>query len=392
VTHTQYSLDPWGDDAAVARGSRLLAGAVSFQNQAIYGWGTRNPNPAAGVYRWRTLDRRIALIRSMGATPVITLCCAPDWMTAGGSTTSNYPNEPPTRAHHADFAQLAGRVARRYPDVRHYLVWNEMKGFWDRSAGNWDYRAYTAMYNRVWRALKAVDPRIRVGGPYLVVEGTGSRSAGKDGYGVAEPVTERNWEVLRYWLRNKRGADFLAIDRKTISPSHDRNSYTRAEQLRLTPWFARVVRQLRRETRLPVWMAEDYFVAARDWRFQAVGLASMLLHETRSGVSVSLRWGPQGREGGPFGGNDQSLFSDTRVAGGGRPFPAHRVYRIFHRHFRRGTRLYRVTSSSPAVEALASARHVLLVNKRSRRTTVRVNGRTVRVGRYGVRLVRYADR
>jgi hypothetical protein len=387
VTHTQHSLDPWGDKAAIARGKRLLTAAVTYQNQAIYGWGARNPNPRPGVYDWRSLDRRVALIRSMGATPVITLCCAPDWMTRNGTNKSSYPNVPPTPAHYADFAALARRVARRYPDVKHYLVWNEMKGFWDHASNNWDYERYTQMYNRVWLALKSVNPAIRVGGPYMVIEGSGSRQMGKSGYATADPITERDWEVIHYWMRHKLGADFLAIDRKTVSSSHDRNHYTRAQQLRLTPWFGRVVRRLRRVTRLPVWFAEDYFLGARSWRFQAAGLASMLRHEARSGASVSLRWGPQGDRGDPFGGNDQALFSDTRRPGGGKPFPAYAAYKAMHDHFRPGTRLYRTRSSSSAVEVLASARRVLLINKSASGARVHLGRRTIALPAYAVRVV-----
>jgi hypothetical protein len=388
ATHTQHSLDRWGDPLAVLRGRRLLATAVRYQNQAIYGWGAGNPNPAPGVYDWHTLDRRMQLIRSTGGTPVITLCCAPDWMTALGTRSTEYPNLPPTAGHHRHFADLARRVARRYPDVKHYMVWNEMKGFWDRARNNWDFVSYTRMYNAVHEALKSVDPSIRVGGPYLVIEGTGSRSLGKTGYATAEPITDRDREVLEYWLEHKRGADFLAVDRKTISGSHDHNTYSAAEQMSLTRWFGVVTRKLRRMTKLPVWYAEDYFVGSDDWAFQAAGIASMLGHHVRSGASASFRWGPQGQDGGPFGGNKQSLVSDTRAAGGGRPYPAHAVYAAFRRHFRRGARLYPAVSTAPDVEALASARATLLINKRDARVRVAVGRRTVTLERYEVRLLR----
>ncbi len=388
VTHTQYSLDPWGDPAAVLRGGHLLSQAVRYQNQSLYGWGAVNPNPAPGVYDWHSLDRRMAMIRATGGEPVITLCCAPDWMTSLGAPSSEYPNEPPTRQHYDDFADLARRVARRYPDVRHYMVWNEMKGFWDRDANNWDYVAYTRMYNAVYDALKSVNPAIRVGGPYLVIEGTGSRSLGKTGYATADPITARDRAVLEYWLEHKHGAEFLAVDRKTVSGSHDHNAYTSAEQLSFTGWFGVVTRKLRRMTKLPVWYAEDYFVSTDDWSFQAAGLGSMLYNHAISGASVSLRWGPQGKADDLFGGNRQSLFSDTLAAGGGRPYPAYRVYRAFHRHFARGTRLYRTTSSSPEVEVIAARRATLLINKRARPAWIRLEGRRLRVGRYEVRVVR----
>ena len=45
VTHTQYSLDPWGDAEAVARGREVLSTTTNFQNQHIMGWGASGVNP-----------------------------------------------------------------------------------------------------------------------------------------------------------------------------------------------------------------------------------------------------------------------------------------------------------------------------------------------------------
>lgn len=387
VTHTQHSLDPWGDRRAVQRGRRLLQKVARYQNQHIYGWGTVNPEPAPGVFRWRTLDRRVRMMRAIGATPVITLCCAPDWMTRLQTETSTFPNLPPTREHFADFAELARRIAVRYPDVRHYIVWNEFKGFWDRDRQNWDYEAYTELYNHVYRALKGVNPAIRVGGPYLVIEGTGTVKLGREGHAAADPITPRNGEVLDYWLANKAGAEFLAVDRKVHS-RHDPNAYTSAEYLRLTSWFGRIARQLRKRTTLPIWYVEDYVRDDPNWQFQAAGLASMLAAETRAGVATSLRWGAQGSAGSPNGGNNQNLFSDTRHPGGGKPFPSYKVYAWFARHFRAGTRLVRARSDSDDVEVLASRDVTLLINRTSEDLRVRIDGRELVLGPYAVRVVR----
>jgi hypothetical protein len=386
VTHTQYSLDPWGDRPAVRRGSRLLRSIARYQNQHIYGWGAANPEPSPGVFRWRTLDRRIRLMRRLKVTPVITLCCAPDWMTRRGTETSSYPNQPPTPDHLGDFAELARRVALRYPDVHHYIVWNEMKGLYDHARRNWNYVAYTNLYNAVYRALKGVDPAIRVGGPYLVIGGTGSNALGRRGYASADPITVRDREVLDYWLGHKAGADFIVIDRPTKG-DHDRNSYSHAEYLRLTAWFGSIARQLRARTQLPIWYAEDYFVDDSDWQFQAAGLASMLAAETRAGVATSLRWAPQGLRNAPNGGNKQNLFSDTQVPGGGRPFPAYSVYAAFARYFHRGTPLVRARVQGSAVDVLASSRATLLINRLHDRIRVQLDGRKMTLGPYTVRAV-----
>src|SRR5437868_965804 len=145
ITHGSQSADPWNNANAVARAKRLLADASSVQNQMLYGQGAANPEPRPGIYDWHSLDERIGLIRSMHARPVITLCCAPDWMTSLQATTGTYPNLPPTPEHYRDFAELARQVAVRYRDVKYFQVWNEMKGMWDPASGNWNYVAYTRL-------------------------------------------------------------------------------------------------------------------------------------------------------------------------------------------------------------------------------------------------------
>src|SRR3974377_1226221 len=79
VTHTQPKWDE-GDPQAVARAKALLASGLKYQNQHLMDWGTENPEPKPGVYNWNSLDKRIALIRSMDALPIITLCTAPGWI------------------------------------------------------------------------------------------------------------------------------------------------------------------------------------------------------------------------------------------------------------------------------------------------------------------------
>ncbi|MFC7762176.1 hypothetical protein ACFQY4_32160 [Catellatospora bangladeshensis] len=181
VTHAQYSIDGWSNAEARASAKAVLTATATYQNQHIMGWGALNPQPRPGVYDWSSLDKRMALIRSTGGTPVITLCCAPDWMKGGqaGETDWKRLEAAPDRRHYRDFAELAAAVARRYPDVTHYQVWNELKGFWDEKSNRWDAAAYTDLYNAVYDALKAVDPAIAVGGPYVVLDTwSGGRAGG----------------------------------------------------------------------------------------------------------------------------------------------------------------------------------------------------------------------
>ncbi len=388
ITHTEESLDVPAPANRIARARRVAAGIATVQNQHIYGWGALNPEPRPSELRWASLDRRVALMRSLPGTRVITLCCAPDWMTRLGRATTTYPNLPPTSGHVADFARLAVAVARRYPDVRHFIVWNELKGFYSRRLGNWDVVAYARLYNAVYDALKRVDPRIRVGGPYIVLQGTGSGAAAqRRTRGTEDPIVGRDRAFLRRWLALAHGVDFLTIDRSLVSPSHDPNRYPHDEQLRLTHWFGDIVTELRTITPAPVWYAENYIHPDTVGPFVDAAEASMLLHELRAGAAVSLRWRPQAV--GPAGrvANAEALWADPRRPGGGRPLSVAAVYAAFRDHFPPGTAIVAARAGAPDLEVLASRRVALLVNARRTPVTAALGGRRIAMPGFGVRVV-----
>jgi hypothetical protein len=289
--------------------------------------------------------------------------------------------EAPLPAHYDDFAELARQVALRYPDVKYYLVWNEMKGFWDAKTNNWDYVRYTELYNKVYDALKSVSRDIKVGGPYLVIEGTGTATGP---WWAEKPITKRNREVLSYWLAHKHGADFLALDR-SVKSSHDRNTYSKAQYLSFTAIFEDIARQVRALTDLPIWWVESYFVSSADQPdFETAGIASMLYHQLRAGSAVSMCWAPQAR---PLRTGGQHLFTDTLTSGGGQPLPAFFIYKVFNDDFKPGTRLYQTTSSSGDVEVLASDTKILLINKRPNSILIKVNRVYITMGAYEVRVL-----
>ena len=383
ATYMHYTLDSWGNAAAVANGKGVLGAAVRYHNQHIMGFGADNPEPSPGVYNWGSLDARMQTIRSMGGTPVFTLCCAPTWMvdpswTAG--TDWSKLEWAPLPQRYTDFANLARQVALRYPDVKYFQVWNEFKGLWSPGLNNWDYIAYTRLYNLVYDAVKSANPSAQVGGPYLVIEGTCS---GPSAWWASCPITARNNTVLDYWLAHKHGADFIAVDRKT-QDGHDPSRYTPAQLLAFTQTFHSVTQQLRAKTSLPVWWSENYFVGSSNWTYQAAGMASMLFQEVSAGASVSLLWEPQAPPGNPYGGNNENLFSNTLVAGGGQPYPTAQVYRDFHQYFGPGTQLYAATSSSPFIEVLASAQKTMLINLQPDAVQASVNGVPVALSGYQV--------
>jgi hypothetical protein len=315
-THAQYSADAWFNPAAVASAESVLRTASPVQNQHIFGFGVLNPEPSPGVFDWASLDQRIDMIRRNGGVPTITLCCAPDWMKGGAPGTTDWTKIEiaPDPAHFDDFAQLSAEVAKRYPDVSHFLVWNELKGFWNNALNRWDYEGYTAMYNKIYTAVKAVRPDALLGGPYVVVDtwpnaNTSNPSQLTGPWGVFD---QRPLDVIEYWNRNKVGGDFVVLDggivNKTYTISTDR--VTAAAKLEtITRWAKNV-------TGLPVWWGELYPIPpgnlSESEEAEAVMVA--LNYIAKGGGSVVLLWGPNGT-GDCWG----CLFTDVRYAGGGAP-------------------------------------------------------------------------
>src|SRR5581483_1075781 len=110
VTLTHETLHDMSNSAALGRARTLLAQSVTYHNQHIMGWGVENPEPAPRLYHFASLDQRMELISSIpGAVPVITLCCAPDWMKGGkaGQTDWSRIEVAPQQEHYDDFARLA---------------------------------------------------------------------------------------------------------------------------------------------------------------------------------------------------------------------------------------------------------------------------------------------
>jgi Glycosyl hydrolases family 39 len=388
VTHTQYSIDTWGDQQARARAQAVLTATATYQNQHIFGWGALNPEPSPGRYDWSSLDRRMQLIRSTGGTPVITLCCAPDWMKGGrpGETDWRRLEEAPSPQHYDDFAALAAAAARRYRDVRYFQVWNELKGFWNNTLNRWDYEGYTRLYNMIYDALKAVDPSLQIGGPYVVLDTWHDPAAGghaSDLNGACGIVDQRGLSVLQYWLTHKRGAQFVSIDASSSPRDGGASETATAVQT-----FGVLTKWIRQRTSLPIWWSEFHASEVNSGRDQdqehtASAVASLLRMAT-AGASVALIWQPQ-REARRDGSGRQALWTSTDVSGGGQPLPY--AAAIAHMQSILADRAAAQPVSWPRAEVgvLRGRDAVLVVNAGDADITVTINGTRLRLGAYEVR-------
>jgi Glycosyl hydrolases family 39 len=381
-THTQFSADD-GEPTAVAAAEGAIKSLPMVQAQHIMGFGADNPEPSPGLYDFDSLDRRMEFIRRTGGIPVIILCCAPDWMKGGepGKTDWDRLEAAPLPEHFADFAALSASVAKRYPYVRHFIVWNEFKGFFDDEHKRWDAKEYTDLYNAVYDALKAMNPANQVGGPYLdFAQPYDASHNSPDLRGSWGAVDQRVLDAFAYWKLHRKGADFVAVDGHATMGDGASDEFAALEK------FAAVDAWLRRRGNLPIWWAEWYVEPANaNWSPEhevALRVAAMI-ELAASGADTVLYWNPR-----PHGaGCAKCLWTDTLKSDGGRPLPfLSDVLQRFVRWFPPTVERRKVHVAAGLL-ALASDRGRVIVNTTDKRISASVDGRQMEWSAYETRWV-----
>ena len=148
-------------------------------------------------------------------------------MSTDARTTEPVPaatNGEPEKARPASFAEEALRLGgkgaeevRRWP----FEVWNEpnLDGFWERA----DQRAYFDLYARTAKAIKAIDPQLRVGGPSTA----GAATTGTAGTGVGRVGSGRGLAESSASMASISAGTTLCPSRQTrIAPTRMMTSMT----------------------------------------------------------------------------------------------------------------------------------------------------------------------
>lgn len=136
-------------------GTKLVRHLLSWRDIAP----TRPQHPALPsdpAYRWAATDRVLGALHAHGTTVLVTFYRVPPWAN-GGRSSSVVPSD-----EHA-LAAFATAVARRYPWLRLWEVWNEpnLTTFLNPNSP----RLYVErMLNPTYRALHALSPANRVAG------------------------------------------------------------------------------------------------------------------------------------------------------------------------------------------------------------------------------------
>ena len=398
ATHEHSDADYWNNPLAVASAKQLMQASLIYQNQQIMGWGADDPEPLPGVYNWKSLDARVQLMQSTQAKMVLTICCAPGWMRSPGYQDDwRYLENAPDPSHVQDFAQLSQQIALRYPDVKYFQVWNELKGMWSTSPGatpgignfnRWDYERYTTLYNAVYDAIKRVRPDAQLGGPYVVMDSDGNS------FGMSNPGPSYAWgtldqrplDVITYWLQHKHGADFIAVD----GTSANKDGVWVTDEFAAAQKFVDVYDWIRKQpeggTTLPIWWAEWYAGlpanAAKSLQYYNALMASDEIYTLSSGAAVLLIWEPQGNANGfSF---PEGIWNDTSIAGGGQATSYFATSKAFKDFFGPGTGLYKTITSTHDVTIIVSSVKMMLVNHLATQQNVVINSSSFTLNPYQV--------
>ncbi len=389
------------DKSLNAQTKILVKNGLSYASTYIMAWGTDDPWPDSTKKEpsnWSSLDDNMNTIIQTGVTPVIDLCEAPWWIK--GIAKSDEWGTVAYETRVADnmmnqWLHLVKRVAERYMaapyNVRHFQVWNEMKGYWNNSLNHWDYNnspgdttganhkhGLTYMYNKVYTVLKQVAQSkgispsdIKVGGPYVSMGSGASASSMSHPSSIKGPwgvLDQRELDVISYWLNNKIGAELIVVD------GWNRNSGAEpADAFGMCDKFSAINNWIRQQSNggatLPIFWAEIYIgynslpnTDAVNNALGAYAVSQLIL----SGASIPFLWG--GRQS---NGALPAMWNDAGTA-----LPWYNTFKNIEAYFGLGKTLCKTSSSSINVAILATNTQAMLVNKTNSAQPFQINGVT----------------
>lgn len=150
-----------------ARDADLNARAGANVVRLTFDW--RFAEPHQDDYRFGLYDDIYRESLARGVRPVFVVLFAPSWALDPATPCNQWASDcrlPPGRANDGELAEVAARVAERYPQAAGIEVWNEPNQihFWKSGP---DPGRYAEMLRAVYGAVKAVNPAMPVVGASL---------------------------------------------------------------------------------------------------------------------------------------------------------------------------------------------------------------------------------
>lgn len=420
-------------DAVTSALAEMSNFSGSMVDQSIDGFGANDPEPnpvptstslSSSNTELSSIASRINLITAEGGVPVMTLVAAPPWMVgcnnytsaglpcpSGADTNSDCVEDsnsnsltasPPCPAHYQDFAKLCAYIAQQFPQVKYFVVWSELRGFQVVQSGSpttIDAANYTNMYNDIYTAIKAVRPDAQVGGPYANFAASPCNQPPNFPAACPADTLSGPWgnvnanllPAIQYWLANKVGADFIAMDGGTEIASKCTDSISVAyscatgndvdvDPVTASEKYAAVDTWIKSQTNLPIWWMESHIEPAPDtatsWtdpQAAAARIATLAIMNS-SGATVGMQWDPQDQANWA----DMGLWTETTepvADGGGQPtLLANELQPIL---YMMRQRLTLVPDQPTGVLAATGGSKLLVVNTNNAAATASVNGQSI---------------
>ena len=147
--------------------AELTARAGADLHRVTFDW--RWAEPYRGDYRLAEYDAIYQAMLARGIRPVFILLFSPWWSWEQPAQCDQWGEEcrfPPARAEDAEWREIAGIVAERYPEAAAIEIWNEPNypGFWHSGP---DPARYTELLASAHEAIKSHNPSMTVVGGAL---------------------------------------------------------------------------------------------------------------------------------------------------------------------------------------------------------------------------------
>lgn len=394
LTHRSFSNPQYTE--AVARAESYLEQYTDCLAQFTMDWGAGNTNPSKNVYNFKYLDSRVELYYRLGRKIVLTLCRCPEWMRRDDA--SKGVDAAPRVDMYEEFGHMSADIIRHYKkkgiDIFAVNVWSETRGYWSKELGRWLLEDYADLYNIAYDSIKNVDPKIKVGGPFMHVE---SSPKGKNMALWSGEMSSTDKEALKVFINKARKLDFFAIDRN-LKENNDMSPYHMDSILRYTQFNEVIHRQCRellsaKFPNVPVWVVDNQCLKGHfPEDLEAAGLASMFRWHLLGGAEFVDKWHPEdeGKERtDPEQIAPEGMYTHIDSNNGAKPLPTLKVFKNFKNYFPTGTVIVKSISSNEFVESLTSTKHIMLINKQSTPKHVKVKIEGVENSQKIVELKRY---
>jgi polysaccharide biosynthesis protein PslG len=120
--------------------------------------------PQKDQYGFTPYDQIYNAMLAKGVRPMFTLLFSPWWTWDEGVTCDQWREDctyPPAPEHYAELQEIAGMLAKRYPQAAGIEIWNEpnLTWFWKPRP---DPRRYTELLKQAYRGIKAANPAMPV--------------------------------------------------------------------------------------------------------------------------------------------------------------------------------------------------------------------------------------